>query len=183
MGIIESMYRTVRAIHRWLGLAASLFLLTIAITGFLLATKGSFGWIRPPEQDGAPIDGLGETIGLDAAAQAAFAQNLGGLASVKDIDRIDYRPKRNVYKVVSKENYHEVQVCGKTGDVLQTASRVDQLSEDIHDLSFLSDGMHTWVLPLVAICLCYLSASGMGMFMTPVVRRWRFKKRGAVGKA
>ncbi|HRI43602.1 MAG TPA: PepSY-associated TM helix domain-containing protein [Fimbriimonadaceae bacterium] len=173
------MYRLLRVVHRWVGLIASLFLLTVGITGFLLATKGTFGWIRPPEQDGQPVDSPSEIVTVDRAMTAAFGVGLAKLATPKDIDRVDFRPKRNVFKILSKEGYHEVQVCGKTGEVLQVASRNDQLAEDIHDLSFFREAMHTYLLPLVALSLVYLAASGIAMFFTPIVRRMKFNRKRA----
>lgn len=173
------MYHLFRSLHRWVGLFASVFLLGIGVTGFLLATKGSVGWIRPPERQGQPVDHAGQIVSVQAATEVAFAQNLPQLQAMTDVDRVDYRPKSNVFKVVSKEGYHEVQVCGKTGEVLQVASRNDQLTEDIHDLSFVHGAATAWVLPLVAVCLTYLAGSGIGIFITPIVRRRRFQRRNA----
>lgn len=173
------MYHLLRVIHRWVGIVGSLFFLSMSVTGFLLATKGTFGWIRPPEMDGARVDSLARVVSVDHAARAAFAVGLPKLAERGHIDRIDYRPKSNVFKVVSKEGYHEVQVCGATGKVLQVASRVDQLAEDVHDLSFVHEGLHAYWLPVVACLLFYLSSSGIVMFSTPVVRRWRFRRSQA----
>lgn len=173
------MFRLLRVLHRWIGLVASLFLLTISITGFLLATKSTFGWVRPPERDGAPMESLDQAVSVHRAADAAFSVGLEKLARREHIDRIDYRPKSNVFKVVSKEGYHEVQVCGATGKVLQVASRNDQLSEDIHDLSFVHDSLNKYWLPVVACALAYLSLSGIAMFLTPVYRRWKYKRKRA----
>ncbi len=170
------MYRLLRVIHRWVGLFSCIFLATIAITGFLLATKGSIGWVRPPEQKGPEIESLRESIGLNEAAEAACNLGISELKSHKDIDRMDYRPNKNIYKIVSNEGYHEVQVCGSTGKVLQVATRNDQLTEDIHDLSFFGDGFHTYLLPLISFALLYLSVSGASIFLVPVLRRKKFHK-------
>lgn len=175
------MYKTVRTWHRWIGLLASFFLIIISITGFLLATKGTFGWIRPPEKDGAPLTTLSEVVSVNAAAEAAFAQGLPELKTHTDIDRIDYRPKGNVFKVVSKEGYHEVQVDGATGQVLQVARRNDQLAEDIHDLSFFADAAHDYGLPVIAVALFLLGLSGVCIFFVPVFRRWRFGRQNRMG--
>lgn len=165
------MYRRIRVLHRWAGLCASLFLLVISATGLLLATKGSLGWIRPPEMKGTPTEELSGLISLDQAAQAVFELGLPELKAKDDIDRIDYRPKSNIFKIVSKAGYQEVQVDAKTGEVLSVAFRVDQLSEDIHDLSWFSDSLHTWVLPTVAVFLFFLGLSGIVIFFTPIARR------------
>lgn len=170
------MYHRLRSLHRWVGLAASMFLIVIAATGFLLATKGTFGWIRPPEQEGARIEGFDEVISVDRVAKAAFAVGLEKLRERGHIDRIDYRPKSNIFKVVSKEGYHEVQVCGKTGEVLSVAFRTDQLAEDIHDLSWFSDLLHAYWLPVVAVLLFTLGCTGVWIFFVPVVRRIKFRR-------
>lgn len=171
------MYHKLRTLHRWIGLTSAIVLLILSVTGFLLATKGTFGWIRPPEKDGQPVDSLAEVVSVDRAVQAAFAVGIAELQSHKDIDRIDYRPRSNVFKITSREGYHEVQVDGKTGEVIQIARRVDQLSEDIHDLSFFGDAFHGYLLPVVACGLFLLSLSGIVMFLVPVVRRFRYRRR------
>lgn len=173
------MYHRIRGLHRWAGLTAALFLLVISATGFLLATKGTFGWVRPPEKDGSEIASLSEVVSVEQAANAAFAVGFPELRERKDIDRIDYRPKSNVFKVVSKEGYREVQVDGKTGLVVQVAQRNDQLAEDIHDMSYFADWLHAYWLPVVAVLLFTLALTGIFVFSSPVIRRWRFRKTKA----
>jgi len=170
------MFRLLRNWHKWIGVVLAIALATIAVTGFLLATKGTFGWVRPPEKKSEFETVLAEVVSIDRAAQAAFELGIAELQSHKDIDRIDYRPKHNVFKVVSKKGYHEVQVDGKTGKVLQVARRNDQLAEDIHDLSFFHDLAKDWGLPFVAIALLALSISGVCMFFTPILRRAKFNR-------
>ncbi len=174
------MYHGSRVWHRWMGAGAALFLASIAVTGFLLANKGRLSWMRPPEAKGGAFEQLAEVVTLDQAAQAAFALGHPELQSHKDIDRIDYRPKHNIFKVISKDGYREVQVDGKTGEVLSSSFRTDQLTEDIHDLSFFGDFFHEWLLSLVAVVLLALSVSGTYMFVVPILRRRAFKKRGGV---
>lgn len=173
------MYRRLRALHRWIGLVASLFLMTLAVTGTLLATKKTTGWVRPPEREGQSVAGLHEVVPVHQATQSAFALNIPELKSHRDIDRVDYRPKSNVYKIVSKEGYHEVQVCGKTGQVLQVAHRVDQFVEDIHDLSLFAEWMNGFFLPGVGVGLFFLGASGVVIFFVPVFRRIKARKTRA----
>ncbi len=95
------MYRTTRKWHRAVGFVVAVFLLTISATGFLLATKGTFGWVRPPELKGAPLGELAEVVSVQQAARAAFDLGIPELRSHEDIDRIDYRPGKNHFKIVS----------------------------------------------------------------------------------
>lgn len=173
------MYRRTRTLHRLIGLVASLFLVIIAVTGFLLANKARLAWMRPPAQPGAPYETLAEVINIEQAVNAAFALGDPRLQKPSDIDRVDYRPKQNIFKIVSKEGYLEVQVDGKTGQVVSKAFRTDQLVEDIHDLSFFADWLHAYWLPVVAILLLGLALSGVGIYFVPVVRRYRFRKAQA----
>ena len=115
--------------------------------------------------------------------EAALAAGLPELKERKDIDRIDYRPKTNVFKVVSKEGYHEVQVDGSSGKVLNIAKRNDQFIEDLHDFSWFHDLAHQYGLPVVATGLFFVAASGIGIFLVPVVRRWKYKRNPAKPKA
>jgi len=170
------MYHRIRGLHRWLGIIGALFLATIAITGFLLATKDSLGWVKPATKSGEPLTALSGVVSLDQAAKSAFALGIAELQSFQDIERMDYRPEKNVFKIVSLKGYHEVQVCGATGKVLNVAKRVDQLTEDIHDLSWVAGWMHLYWLPVVSILLLGLSMSGLVVYGVPYIRRLRYRR-------
>ncbi len=174
------MYHLIRNWHKWIGIVISLILCSIAVTGFLLATKGTFGWIRPPEAKASEkrSDLLANAVSLEVVLGSVLALNLAEIKDVGDIDRIDYRPKSHIYKVVSKEGYKEVQVDAATGKVLQVAIRNDQLAEDIHDLSFFSDAIKDFGLPVVAVGLLLMASSGIAIFFVPVIRRARFRRSG-----
>lgn len=172
------MYHKLRQWHRVIGIANAAILLVISVTGFLLALKNSTNWIRPGEQKGAAIQSPAEVISISDAMLAAYSAGVPTLTEAKHIDRVDYRPKRNVFKVVAKENFWEVQVCGKTGKVLQVAKRTDQLTENIHDLSFFHPKARDVVLPLVGIGLFVLSFSGICIYTVPIIRR----RKHAAGK-
>ena len=171
------MFHFLRTTHRWIGITASIFLIVIASTGFLLATKDTFGWVKPPTHDGQEVAGLGEVVSLDRAAQSAFSLGIPELKTREDIERIDYRPEKNVFKIVTHRGYHEVQVCGRTGDVLNVATRVDQIAEDIHDLSFFEERIKLYGLPIIALLLFGLGVTGVCIYFVPVVRRWKYKRR------
>jgi uncharacterized iron-regulated membrane protein len=170
------MYRSSRQLHRWVGIVAALFLLIVSVTGFLLANKSRWAWMRPPEVTAEKSETPAQIVSIEQAVNAAFALNHPELKTMKDVDRVDYRPKSNIFKVISKEGYREVQVDGKTGKALSDHFRNDQLTEDIHDLSLFGDTAHDWFLPLVALALFALASSGIGLFLTPIVRRRKFER-------
>ncbi len=171
------MYHRLRTFHRWIGIVGALALILIASTGFLLATKDTFGWVKPKTREGPELVGLDRVVTLDTAAKAAFSLGIPELQSHEDIERIDYRPGKNVFKIVSHRGYHEVQVSGETGEVLNVAKRIDQMAEDFHDLSFFSEPLHLFGLPVVAVILFGLGVTGICIFFVPVIRRWRFRRQ------
>ncbi|MCB0824595.1 MAG: PepSY domain-containing protein [Armatimonadetes bacterium] len=170
------MFHKLRAIHKWIGLFACLFLVIISATGFFLAIKGSVGWMRPPSEKGGEIASFADVVPVDVAAQSAFGAGIAELKSYDDIDRFEYHADKNIYKIHSAKGYHEVQVDGASGEVLSTGKRADQFMEDIHDLSIFADFAHAWILPVVAICLFLLGLTGVIMYFVPVARRWKYRK-------
>jgi uncharacterized iron-regulated membrane protein len=172
------MFRNLRILHRWIGIISSLFMVLMAGSGLFLALKKKVDWIQPPSQKGEQIQELSEIISIESAGKAAFAVGLANLKALDDVDRFELHAGKSIYKITSKENFHEVQVDAKTGKVLSVAKRNDQLIEKIHDMSFFSGFTYDYLLPLVSISLLFLGLSGIYMFFTPVYRRWKFKRSG-----
>lgn len=175
------MFRSSRTLHRWIGVLTALFLILIAATGFLLANKSRVAWLRPPVVETQSVDTAAKIVSVDTATRAAFALGHPELRTMKDVDRVDYRPKNNVFKVISRDGYREVQVCGARGTVLSSSFRGDQFVEDLHDFTWFAEWAHAWLLPLVAIGLFSLGVSGIVIFFTPVIRRWRFRRQKGSG--
>lgn len=171
------MFRFLRSLHKVAGLAGSLFLILIALTGFVLALKSVLPGVRPPTRGGSHEGAFGQFLHPDQAVQAAIGAGLPGLQSLEDVDRLEIHAGKGIYKVLSKEGYHEVQVDGGSGKVLSISRRNDQLMEDIHDLSILHPVLRITLLPVVAAVLLLLGISGVVMYFTPVLRRARHKRQ------
>jgi len=171
------MFHRIRSLHRWIGLANSLFLVLIASTGLLLAMKKRFDWIQPATQKGEELASLADVASLGSVAEAAFQVGLPELRGPEDIHRFELHVDKNVIKVTSKEGFKEVQVDAKTAKVLQVGDRNDSLLETIHDMSFFSPALHAWVLPIVAVSLFLLGLSGAYMFAVPIFRRWKHRRK------
>ncbi len=164
--------------HKWVGVCAATFLAVTAVTGFLLLLKKEFDWIQPPTQKGAEGT-IEEFISIDEAWQRVQAADHPDFRSPDDIDRIDVRPDRRVYKVRSKHNHAEIQVDAVTGAILSTDTRTSDWLEQIHDGSWVGKPFHDYVMPLVAICVMFLVFSGLWLWITPMVRRRRRKRQAA----
>ncbi len=170
------MYHFLRNLHKWIGLFACLFLVVTSVTGFLLAIKKRSDWVQPFVVSGGAISGSGEVVSMEKVYEAAREAGGEGFSSFNDLNRVDYRPGDNVFKVRSADGLREVQVDGATGKVLKVSPRRDQLFENIHDLSFFGGPLHDWVLPVIAVALFLMGTTGVVMFFVPVVRRWRFRR-------
>ncbi|MBL8065243.1 MAG: PepSY domain-containing protein [Chthonomonadaceae bacterium] len=171
------MYRLLRATHKVAGLVGSLFLILIALTGFLLALKSKISGVRPPTQEGGALASLADAVHPEQAGLAATSLGLVGLTQQAHIDRFEYHASDRIYKILSKENYHEVQVDAASGKVLSVGKRNDQFFEDIHDLSFFHPILRVTVAPVVAIILFVLGVSGVAMYFVPVFRRQKFRRK------
>lgn len=170
------MYHSIRKWHRWFGIAVAVLLVTIATTGFFLALKRQIPWMRPPERSGTEVANAAEIISVERAADAAFATGNPYLKTMDDVDRVDYRPGDNIFKVVSKKGYQEIQVDGKTGKVLSIGFRTDQLFENIHDFSFFHKEARTYVAPVAATGLMALAITGIIVFVNPILRRRKYRR-------
>lgn len=168
------MFQFLRRSHRLIGVCAALFLMVIAVTGFLLALKREIAWMRPTEKDGPKSESMAEVVDLHTVMAAVYALQLPEIQEIGHVDRIDYRPKDNVFKVVSKTGWKEVQVNGKTGQVLNVADRNDSFIETIHDMSFWHDNARTYIAPVVATALFALSCTGVYMYVNPILRRRKY---------
>ncbi len=171
------MYKWLRNLHKLIGLFACLFLCALSLTGFFLAMKSRFGWIRPEAQSGTEYASTAELAPIHVVLDAAFSAGFEEVKTVEDIDRLELHAEDRIWKVLSKENYREIQIDGVTGEILSRGQRNDQLLEQLHDFSFFSDTLHDWVLPLIAFALFILSLSGVIMYLVPVFRRWKFNRK------
>ena len=169
------MFQKLRRWHRWVGLVCAVFFLTISVTGFMLANKDRWTWVKPGTASGTSTWGEG-SLSLSEIARIACAEGHPELRSPADVDRIELHAGKGVAKVRSKEGFLEVQVDSVTGKVLLTGRRWDQLTENIHDLRYFGVAWRDYLLPLVAVGLFSLACSGVAMFLTPVIRRRRFER-------
>lgn len=174
------MFHFLRRSHRVIGVGACVFFFLLGATGLLLAMKSKVDWLRPATKSGTKIDSPAEVVSLERVVAAAIGAGLAQIKSIDDIERIDYRPGKNVFKVVSSDTLWEVQVDGAKGEVVNVAFRTDQFIESIHDLSFLHDNVRAYFLPAVGAALMIMSGTGLAIYMVPVIRRARFKRKSSL---
>jgi uncharacterized iron-regulated membrane protein len=161
--------------HKWTGIVLGLVVLNLAATGFLLLIKKDHAWIQPPTRKGAE-GGVAEFIANQRLFEVVFAQGNPDFASLDDIERVDFRPGKRVFKVHSEHHYAEMQVDAVTGTVLSVAKRNSDLIESIHDGSFYGVAVHDWLMPVTACALAFLVASGLYVWLQPKLKRARRRR-------
>ncbi len=166
--------KLLRTTHTWTGIILSAVFVYMSATGFLLLIKKRNGWIQPPTQLGAE-GGVEDFITVQGLFGVLLAQNHPDFTSVEDIERIDFRPGKRVFRVHSEHHHSEIQVCAVTGDVLSVSWRPSDLFEDIHDGSFFAGWYHNWIMPAVSAGLVFLVLSGWWLWLDPKLRKRRNK--------
>ncbi len=168
--------------HKWIGISISAFLVITAVTGFLLLLKKEYAWIQPPTQKGSPGN-LESFLSLSDAWRHVEAADHPDFQHVDDIDRIDVRVDKRVYKVRSKHNHTEIQIDAVSGAVLSTATRTSDWLENLHDGSWIGKPVHDYIMPLVAIAVLFMVFSGLWLWLQPKWKRRQRKKRDERAKA
>ena len=167
-----SFKKTNRKIHKWASIVIALPLLICIVTGILLLVKKEFSIIQPPT-----MRGESKVPALEFSQVLSVAKSIDGadIQSWDDIDRLDVRPGKGVIKIRSNNDI-EIQIDGKTGDVLHVAQRNSDFIETIHDGTFFEKNANLWLMLPVAIASVIISITGIIMFFIPYVKRKRKKR-------
>ena len=169
-------------VHKWAGIILAVVFTMTAVSGFMLLIKKQVSWIQPPTQKDAE-GAVEDFITNQQLFEIIFAQDHPDFRSVEDIERVDFRPGKRVFKVHSEHHHAEMQVGAVSGKVLSVSWRMSDLLENIHDGSFFAGWIHGWFMPAYAVMLLFMAFSGLWMWIEPKVRRARRKKRAAAKAA
>lgn len=151
------------------------------VTGLLLGWKKETT-LLPEVKTGTSID---ITEWLPLLRINAIAKNYLVVENLPEteISRIDIRPEKGIAKIVFKENFKELQIDCKTGEILSVATRSSDIIEKIHDGSILDYlfGNDSNVIKLtytssLSIGLIILSISGFMLWLNPIRIRNSKKK-------
>lgn len=160
----------IRKMHYWASIVIALPASILLASGLLLQAKKHWGWIQPPEQRGSVT---APQITTDSVLASVVAVPSLGVDGWDDVNRIDFRPGKGIAKVWLHSGV-EAQVDLGTGAVLQAAYRRSDLIESIHDGSFFGgDWAKLGIFLPTGMILLFLWASGMWLFLLPIVTRRR----------
>ena len=167
-----------RRLHRWGAIAVALQFLIIITSGLLLQLKKQLDFVQPPEQKGTEI-GVATALTLPEILARVQTVPEAGIRTWADIDRVDFRPSKNMLKVVSMTRW-EVQLDLATANILQVAYRRSDLIESIHDGSWFHPIAKLGVfLPAGAIVLG-LWITGVYLWLLPY---WTKRRLAAIRAA
>lgn len=159
-----------RSLHKWLGLALSIVILTLSVTGIMLNHKMSMGYM--PDVKHEASGQISQGLPIDKVAMIAIkAANNKDIMTVKDIDRIDYRTKNMFAKVRFKDTKStEVTVDSVTGEVLNIGYRTDVFISNLHSGAIFGANFKI-ISDVAAISLVFLIFSGIYIWIYPKRRR------------
>lgn len=168
---LASVVRTFRKIHRTAAILLFVFFMIMAVTGMLLGWKKHSGdMIMPKSYTGIKNDIEG-CLPVDSLRTIAFRilhDSVSPSLSTR-LDRIDIRPEKGMVKFIFLNHYHEIQLDGHTGELLNIGFRASDLIENIHDASFLDRVLRT---SNGQIKLVYTSIMGLALFTFVVTGFW-----------
>lgn len=162
--------------HKWIGIALSLILINLSVTGLLLLEKKQYDWIQPATHRGQPGTHA-DFISMQRVFDAVFACEHPDFVDVNDIDRVDFRPDKRVYKVRSNTHHAEIQVDAVTGQILSTSTRFCDFLEQLHDGSWFGPWKHDIMMPAVAVANVVLAVSGLYLWLGPKLTRKRRRQK------
>jgi len=159
--------RQFRVWHRWFGVILALLIFVSAFTGILLSLKKNVDLLQPPTQKGTTtsLEDWKSLAELVVTAEKAFLTQYPMLNN--SIDRLDVQPKKGIVKVLMKKGYWEVQIDGKTGEVLSIGQRHADWIEQLHDGSIISDGVKLIAMNVLGWGLLVMLVTGLWLWYGP----------------
>ncbi len=168
----SGVYRFVRKTHLWVSIIVALPLLLRLVTGVALQVRKPVDFIQPTTEVGvARYEPDVTHAHILAALKTAPVTRVDDW---KDVKQIDYRPKKGVLKV-HDYNDLETQIDAKTGEVIRTSKRWNNLLARIHDGS--EWGMRLWFFLPAGLLIIYLWISGFYLGIMETLRKLRVRRQ------
>jgi uncharacterized iron-regulated membrane protein len=157
----------------------ALIMVALSITGGFVAFKNEVEYLQPAGRSGAKGD-IAAVIPPARVAEIILALQLPEAPTLKQINRIELRPSKRMYKVRLEQTSAwrsplEIQVDAMTGTILNNGVRGDQLWMDLHSFAVFGEATKLITMVVSGLALLWLSLSGYYLFFYP---RWfRARKR------
>ena len=160
--------------HLWLGVIFTAALIVISATGIVLNHKRGLGLMPDvPHEASAPFAGSLPLDSLAAIALRAVTLPNAEAATLRDVDRMDVRPRDGYVKVRMRDaSSTEVTVDVATGRVLHVGPRGDVFLEKLHSGEVFG-GRGILLSDAAAVVIVITIITGYWLWLTPKVRRSR----------
>jgi prepilin-type N-terminal cleavage/methylation domain-containing protein len=119
-------------------------------------------------------------VPLSRVLEACTLVPEAGVRTWDDITRVDIRPAKGLVKVTTKSHW-ELQIDAQTAQLLQSAFRRSDIIEAIHDGSWFHPAAKLGIFFPAGIVLLILWVTGIYLFMSPFLTRWRRSRGEPVG--
>jgi uncharacterized iron-regulated membrane protein len=159
-------------VHYWLSIAIAFPLFVIVLSGVLLQVKKDVDWIQPSEQRGT---GDQPQVSFEQILAACAGLPELGVRTWTDLDSLDIRPQKRLIKVITSDGW-EIQLDPSDASVLQIAFRRSDMIESLHDGSWFGRVIKRWVFLPAGVVLAVMLATGIYLFILPLLRRRRNNK-------
>lgn len=186
-----------RRLHKWVGFTLALAMTVLSVTGAFVAWKKQVEYLQPAtrisqsagpgtDQVSGQPDSLNTLLPPARIARRVLELNLPQAQDLSQIDRIELRPAKGIYKVrLEPRNAWrsplELQFDARSGALLNQGVRGDQLWMDLHSFAVFGELTKLIIMSLAGLSLLWLSLSGLYLFFFP---RWfRAKKRRKLEQA
>jgi len=167
MKITSRLIRLFRKYHKWIGLSLAIFLFVSAFTGLLLGWKKNIDLLQPEELSHGQIS-FEDFLPLPELKKAADAYWQKKYPEIpNEINRIDVRVDKGIYKLLFENGYWEAQINPMTGEVLSLERRHADWIEEIHDGSIISDNFKLISMSLLGLGLTILIITGFYLWFGP----------------
>ena len=165
-----SLQALLRTTHEWTAIIVAIPLLFLIVTGIFLQLRKPVEWIQPAAEEGvARYDPrLPPADVLDAVRAVPEMK----VESWDDILLLDYRPKKGIIKVRNPGHF-ETQIDAKTGAILKSGQRWNDIVMRLHDGSAI--GMRYWLFLPVSFLILYLLISGFYLGVKTTARKIRLQ--------
>ncbi len=163
--------RSIRKIHRTMGIFLFVVFLFVSITGLMLGWKKNTGGLILPESYEGTTSNLTDWISIDSLHKNACRILHDSISAELSnaLERIDIRPDKGMVKFVFIDNYVGIQLDGATGKLLHIETRRSDFIENIHDGSILDYFFKT---DKEQIKLIYTSITGLSLLGFSLTGFW-----------
>lgn len=172
-----------RFTHKWMSVFLGLALLVIVLSGLFLSFKKDLEYLQPATRKGDKGD-IAHFLPAHRIAEAVLALNLPEAQSLDDINRLELRPSKRIWKVrlEATSNFaspREIQVDAVSGKILNQGLRGDQLWMDVHSFMVFGKATSYTTMILAGLTLFWLILTGYYLFFYPYWMKARKARRAA----